>query len=325
MASVTLAESAKLAQDELVAGVIENIITVNQMFTSLPFDGIDGNALAYNRENALGGAGIAGVGTVFDDATDRNPITGETAPIKAAATFTQVTSSLTTIVGDAEVNGLIQATRSGHGNDQTAVQIASKAKHVGRIYQYLMMNGDSGTTDEFDGLINLVSTGQSRTTVGTDGDLLTLDVMDELMDLVTVKDGQVDWFVMHARERRIYRGLLRALGGAAIMEVVELPGGEEIIAYSGVPIFRNDWVDIAQTVGASTDCTTIFAGCFDDGSRSNGIAGLTAEKAMGINVVDVGESETKDERIWRVKWYSGLALFSDKALAAAPGITPSGA
>ena len=27
MASVTLAESAKLAQDELVAGVIENVIT----------------------------------------------------------------------------------------------------------------------------------------------------------------------------------------------------------------------------------------------------------------------------------------------------------
>src|SRR3990172_7623472 len=111
MASVTLAESAKLALNELVAGVIENIITVNQMFAVLPFDGIEGNALAYNRENALDGAGVAGVGTVYDDSTDPNPIPGETAGIKAAATFTQVTASLTTIVGDAEVNGLIQATR----------------------------------------------------------------------------------------------------------------------------------------------------------------------------------------------------------------------
>jgi hypothetical protein len=39
-----------------------------------------------------------------------------------------VTSPLTTIIGDAEVNGLIQATRSGDGNDQTAIQVASKAK-----------------------------------------------------------------------------------------------------------------------------------------------------------------------------------------------------
>ena len=53
MASVTLAESAKLAQDELIAGIIENVITVNQSFAVMPFDGIDGNALAYNRENAL--------------------------------------------------------------------------------------------------------------------------------------------------------------------------------------------------------------------------------------------------------------------------------
>ena len=52
----------------------------------------------------------------------------------------------------------------------------------------------------------------------------------------------------------------------------------------------------------------------------HGIAGLTAENAMGIAVVDVGESETKDERIWRVKWYSGLALFSEKGLAMAPGV-----
>ena len=47
---------------------------------------------------------------------------GTTITAKAATTFTQVTSTLTTIIGDAEVNGLIQATRSGDGNDQKAVQ-----------------------------------------------------------------------------------------------------------------------------------------------------------------------------------------------------------
>jgi hypothetical protein len=114
MATVTLAESAKLAQNELIAGVIENVITVNKFFQVLPFDGIEGNALAYNRENVLG------------DVQTTASVTRSAA--KAAATFTQVTSSLTTIIGDAEVNGLIQATRSGDGNDQTAIQIASKAK-----------------------------------------------------------------------------------------------------------------------------------------------------------------------------------------------------
>lgn len=322
MASVTLAESAKLALNELVAGVIENIITVNQMFDVLPFDGIDGNALAYNRENALGGVGVAGVGTVIGS-TDANPLTAGTGEGKDAATFTQVTSTLTTILGDAEVNGLIQATRSGFGNDQTAVQIASKAKHCGRLYQYMLING-SGAANQFTGLISLVAAGQTIDATATDGDKLALATLDALMDLVTVKDGMVDYFAMHARERRYYRGLLRALGGASVTEVVQLPSGEEVIAYSGVPIFRNDYIPITQTQGGNTDATTIFAGTFDDGSRSNGLAGLTAEKASGISVVDVGESETKDERIWRVKWYAGLALFSEKGLAAAKGITPSG-
>jgi hypothetical protein len=142
------------------------------------------------------------------------------------------------------------------------------------------------------------------------------------MDLVTVKDGEVDYLAMHARERRAYRALLRALGGAAIMEVVELPGGQEIMAYSGVPVFRNDYIPIDQVQGSASNASTVFAGTFDDGSRSNGVAGLTAEQAAGIMVVDVGEKEGADDHIWRVKWYAGSALFSEKGLAAAPGIIP---
>lgn len=305
MASVTLAESAKLAQDLLVAGVIENVITVNKMFEMLPFDGIDGNALAYNRENVLGDVEVKGV--------------GGTITAKGAATFTQVTSTLTTIIGDAEVNGLISATRSGDGNNQTAVQIASKSKSAGRKYQDMLING-TGAADQFNGLINLCASSQKAAT-GANGGALSFPFLDETMDLVTDKDGEVDYWTMHARTIRSYKSLLRGLGGASVNEVITLPSGAEVPAYSGVPIFRNDWIPINQVKGTGSNQTTIFCGTFDDGSRQHGIAGLTASKAAGISVVDVGESETKDERIWRVKWYSGLALFSEKGLACADGIT----
>lgn len=305
MASVTLGESAKLAQNDLVAGVIENIITINRMFEVLPFDGINGNALAYNRENVLGDVDVEGV--------------GDTIGSKAAATFTQVTSSLTTIIGDAEVNGLIQATRSSDGNDQTAVQIGSKAKSAGRKYQDMLITG-TGAANQFDGLINLCVAGQTVAT-GTNGGPISFTFLDELMDLVVDKDGEVDYLTMHARTLRSYNALLRALGGANIGEVVTLPSGTEVPAYRQVPIFRNDYIPINQTKGSGSDQTTIFGGTFDDGSRQNGIAGLTAELMAGINVVDVGEAEGKDEHIWRVKWYCGLALFSEKGLACADGIT----
>ena len=304
MASVTLAESAKLSQDQLTSGLIESIITVNHMYQLLPFEGIDGNALAYNRENALGDVEAIGV--------------GGTITAKAAATFTQVTSSLTKIIGDAEVDGLIQATRSAK-NDQAGIQIASKAKSAGREYQDQLING-SGSSDEFNGLINLCASGQKATTA-TDGSNLSFTILDEMLDLVVAKDGEVDYLVMHARTIRSYKTLLRALGGVTMQEVFELPSGKNVPAYSGVPILRNDWIPTNQVKGGSgAVCTTVFAGVFDDGDMKTGLMGLTAANAYGLHVVDVGEAEAKDEHIWRVKWYCGLALFSELGLSAAEGI-----
>lgn len=309
MASVTLAESAKLAQDDLVAGVIENIITVNQFFDLLPFDGIQGNSLAYNRENVLGDVITATVGTTFSGAGAG----------KAAATFTRVNSDLTTIMGDAEVNGLIQATRSSDGNDQTAVQIASKAKSAGRKYQDMLING-TGAGTEFPGLLNLCPAAQTVDT-GVNGAAFSLDILDELLDLVTAKDGQVDYLMMHARTIRAYKAALRAANGAGAIETVQLASGGRVIGYNDIPIFRNDWIPTNQTKGTGTDQTTIFAGNLDDGSRTMGLSGLTAENASGIMVEDVGIKEDADEHIWRVKWYASLALFSEKAIACADGIT----
>lgn len=308
MASVTLAESAKLAQDELVAGVIENVITVNEMFEIVPFDGIDGNALAYNRENVLGDVQMAGVGSAI---TAKNP-----------ATFTQVTSTLTTIIGDAEVNGLIQATRSGDGNDQKAVQIASKAKSCGRKFQDQLINGD-GTGDNMRGLLSLVAAGQTITANNgaANGAGLSFEDLDALIDLVTDKDGQVDFLMMHSRTRRKYLALLRALGGTSPGDIYTMASGRQVPAYRGIPIFRNDWIPITQTQGTSTTATSVFAGTLDDGSRSHGIAGLTAQNQAGINIKEVGEKEDKDESITRVVWYCGLALFSEKGLACLKGVT----
>lgn len=305
MASVTLAESAKLSQDQLVAGVIENIVTVNPIYEMMPFMPIDGNALSYNRENALGDVQFLGV--------------GGTITAKAAATFTKVTSDLTTLIGDAEVNGLIQATRSNF-TDQAATQVASKAKSIARQYQNTMINGD-GTSNSFTGLLALVPAGQKGLLSGANGSNLSFEILDELIDLVKDKDGQCDYIMMPARTRRAYYALLRALGGASIAESVTLPSGRRVPTYNGVPIFVNDYIPVNQVKGTSgAICTTIFAGTFDDGSGTHGISGLTAMRDFGISVKNIGEKEAADEEITRVKFYCGFANFSQLGIALADGI-----
>lgn len=319
MNSVTLAESAKLALNDLVAGVIENIVTVNQMFEVLPFDGIDGNALAYNRENALGGVITAGVGTDL--------ATANSGEAKRAATFTQVTSTLTKIIGDAEVDNLIQATRSSDGNDQEAVQVASKAKEVGRTYQRLLITGNKATdSTQFDGLDTLTAAGQTITNAAAVRPY-SFALLDELISLVIDKDGQVDYFAANDREIRNHHRLLRALGGATPSDTVELPSGNEVPAYRGTPVFRNDYIPTTQQVAAVSGApngenlqSIVFAGTLDDGSRTHGIAGLTAANESGIQVVPVGEKEDADETITRIRWYCSLANFSQLGLAKANAV-----
>lgn len=320
MPTVTLAEASKLTQDQLIAGLIQNIITVNQMYMFLPFESISSNAVSYNRENVLGGTAFVGIG-------DTDGVIGPTASAgtnlanrqaaKNPTTFTKVTSSLVSLIGDAEVNGFVQSTTSGF-SDQAGIQIAGKVKHAGRLYQDCMING-TGSDNTFPGLLAMTP-GSQQVDTGTNGALLSFDILDQLKDLVLDKDGQVDYIAANRRTIRSYKALVRAAPGTSMTEVVRMTDGASIITYDGIPMLANDYIPINQSKGTSTNTTTIFAGTFDEGGRDKGIAGLTAEKDYGLQVQYVGVHQTKDEEIYRVKWYCGLALFSEKGIASAPGV-----
>jgi hypothetical protein len=289
----------------LIQGVIESIITVNQMFAVLPFEGVDGTAISYNREKVLGDAQALEV--------------GGTITANAPAEYDNVANGLTTLIADADVNGLVEATLSAE-NDQRSAAIASKAKTIGRLYQGMLINGD-GTGNSFAGLTELCADSQKVDTTAN-GAALSFPILDSLISLVVDKDGVVDYFAMNTRTINQYFSLLRGLNGASINETVELPDGKTRVPhYRNVPILRNDYISTNVTKGTSTLTSSVFAGTLSDGTRKTGLSGLTARKAAGIQVIDVGEKETTDDHRWRIKWYCGLALFSEKGLSLADGIT----
>jgi hypothetical protein len=308
MPSITLLESAKLSQNQFVPKIVENVVTVDKFYNILPFQGIEGNALQYQREDALGDVQTLAV--------------GGTITAKAAASFTTVTTNLTTIVGDATINGLIQATRSNY-IDQAEAQVMSKAKSIGRKYADMLINGDKdGDATQFDGLLSLLPVGQS-VSAGDNGAALSFGLLDEAMDLVKDKDGAIDYIIMNSRELRALNVLYRAQGGAGIIETATLPGNTVVPAYRGVPIFRNDWIPVNQTKGNASNASTILMGTLDDGSSTVGITGLHARNNTGISMSYIGELEDADESLYRIKFYSGLALFSNLGIAGITGIIPA--
>lgn len=303
MASLTLVEAAKIQQNPLVSGIIESIVTVNQLYRYLPFDAIIGNALLYSRENALGGVAPIGVG----GGSNTVP-----AAAKTPATFTPVTTPLKALIGDALVDHFIETTM-GTQNSQKGVQVQSKAKSLGRDYQRQFIMGDSSVDPlEFDGLNKLMPAGQIIDAAST---AFNFEMLDEMMSKILSKDGQVDFFMTPDITIRKYMTALRAQGGANATEVRTMPDGQQLMLYRGIPIFRNDYIPVVISNAGATQVTDIYAGCFDDGSRKVGIAGLTSAVQSGIFVTEVGEAELTNDTITRLRFYSSMAIFSELGIA----------
>jgi hypothetical protein len=299
MASLTLVEAAKVQQNKLIRGIIETVVTVNPFYRIYPFDQIVGNALLYTRENAIGGVAPVGIGG------GSNTIP---AGAKTPATFTPVTTPLKAIIGDAMVDHFISVTMSTD-NSQTGLQVGSKAKAMGREYQRQLVLGDSSVDPlEFDGLSKLTPAAQ---TIEAASAALTFDMLDQLIGMVKAKDGQVDFLMMNEQAIRKYKALLRTAPGAGLGEVRDL-GGNKVMYYGEVPIMRNDWL---ATTGVTTQITDIYAGCFDDGSRKVGIAGLTSVNQAGIFISAVGEAEATNDIITRLRFYASLAVFNELGIA----------
>jgi hypothetical protein len=154
------------------------------------------------------------------------------------------------------------------------------------------------------------------------GQALSLTLLDQLLDKVKSKDGEVDFIMMPARTIQSYKNLVRALGGVTETIIYTMPNGttRTVSVYEGVPIFQNDYLSIAETANGAAltggALTSVWAGCWDDGSNKVGAAMIyPAASSMGIQVEAIGASETKDETIVRVKSYSNFALFNRRGLA----------
>ena len=307
MATQTLAQAALLIQNDLVKGVAMDIISINPIFSFMPFTGYEGQGIIVNRELTLGMADELAVGGTI------------TTTMKGASTFTRQTFLATKIIGDAEMDGLVQAQSVSAGVDQTALEISLKAKKVGRLFQQGMATG-TGTSPQMNSLHSMCDAGQYTTAASTQ--VLSFVLLDELLDLVKAKDGEVDWIQMPARTLRALKVLYRGLGGTMPTQVLKMPDGTSRVMYmyEDIPVFKNEYLAVTETAngGALTGGvkTSVWAGCWDDGSQKIGLCGIhPASVPGGIMVHPIGYKETKDEEIWRIKQYANIALFNRKGLA----------
>uniref|UniRef100_A0A831X8V4 Phage major capsid protein n=2 Tax=Thermorudis TaxID=1649508 RepID=A0A831X8V4_9BACT len=292
--AMTKVEAAKLTNDLLLRGVIETIVKESSVLLMLPFMEVTGTALTYNREATMPQAQFYDVGDTWSEATP---------------TFTQVTVPLRILGGDADIDNFLQQTYA-NPNDLEAVVLESRAKAVAHAFTESFYIGDTAVNPKsFDGLRKLVPAAQTISP-GANGGSLTLDLMDQLIDLV--KPGKPDALLMSKRTRRKLSALRRASGNLLETDVDQF--GRRALYYDGIPILVDDFIPDNETLGTGTNLSSIYAVKF-------GSAGVMGLENGGIQVVRVGDLETKDASRWRVKWYVSLAVFSELGVARLQGIT----
>lgn len=297
------AEAEKLSNNELVAGVIEEIIDRDPLFYLLPFQGVNGKAYVYDRENTLSEA----------DFLDPNDPVNE-----GAATFTEVTARLRILAGDVDVDKFLQATMSDT-NNQKAIQIAAKAKALARKFRRTLVNGDNtANPKEFDGMWKLVANDRKIAAGAGPTNNLSLSMLDELLDAVP---NGADFIMMRPGTLRYYRGLLRAAGGTEPQHIMIKDFGM-VMAHNGVPIIVNDFMSSVEALNGSAltggTYASVYAGRLNE---ADGIHGIYGGSSAGIVVEDIGTVQNKDATRTRLKWYCGLALKSTKSLARIHGLS----
>lgn len=298
--ALTLAESAKLSENDLQRGVIETFVLESAVLDRVPLVEVNGNAYAYNEEATLPGVEFRAVNAAYAEST---------------GTINPRTENLVILGGDADVDTFIVRTR-GNLNDQRAIQTRMKVKAAITKYQDAFVNGDTAVdANSFDGLKKRVTGTQlvSGPVAGTgpvSGGHAFFDLLDDLISRVP---GGADALYMNSAIRAKIQSSARRIGG---FDMTRDDFGRTVQTYNGIPLLdigkKADGTDIIPLTEPSGDATptndtsSIYAVSFSQGEDEAGVAGLSNG---GVQVKDLGEIDAKPVFRTRIEFFTGLAVF----------------
>lgn len=301
----TLAEASKYATNQVLSGVVETIVKEAPILSLLPFMEVNGNALQYNRENAMSSVAWYDPGDTWTEGTN---------------TVTQVTAALKILGGDADTDQFLARSRSSFA-DLEAETIIGKSKAMAHQFENDLIYGDTAVNaKQFDGihkLLNGLSGQQIHAGSGTTGAAGTLSNLDALIDLI--RPGKPDCLVMSRRTRRGISALRRSQGHVLDSEVNLF--GTRVSFYDGIPIFVNDFISDVEAIASGSFSASTGGATSSIFALKFGLEGLQGIESGGISVEPIGALETKDAHRNRVKWYVSLALFATLGIARYDGIT----
>lgn len=290
--------AAMMSREQLERGAVEEIIDRDELFALFPFTHVNGKSYDYRREETI---------------SEGSFLSPYQAVPEGASTFTEVQEKLRILGGDVDIDKFLKSTQSDH-NDQVGLQLAAKAKGMGRLFRRTLVNGDAAVNPlEFNGIKKLVPATQTLI-AGANGGSVNLGMVDELKD--AVKLG-ADVLMMREGTWRAIKEILRTFGGNTATTVMVNNFGHPIPALDGTPVIINDFIKADEVQGTATKTTSIYALRLNE---VDGFHGIVGGEAAGLTYEFIGTVQNKDAERHRLKWYVGTALKATHSVARLKGI-----
>ena len=297
MAGISLAQSARMTNDVLQAGVIEVLATESKLLQLLPFMNVQGSGYTYNIEKNLGSAQFRKVNGGYTIAEI------ETIPV----------TERIVILGDEAVVDTYQIAVESDINNLMAIEVALRTKAIAHKFEKCFINGGSKSTtagvpsetvaNEFVGILPRYT---EATPANIPTEALTLfqaqviekseDLIADLDTLLDMVVGGADCLIMNKKTRRQLTAK-----GRAFCEYRQGEFGTQFVQYGGVDIVDIDGELLADDI--------IIAAKF---GAKEAVCGL---QNGGVRVTALGEMESQPQLKTRIEWFVGLAVFNPKAVA----------
>lgn len=281
-----------LTPEDLRAGIALSVIENNPALELLPARYTD-TKYEWNKENALATASAIDI--------DTGTITPN------ALTYSRESVSLKAIVSQ------VKQPTFNRQNSEAAISSAI-ARELSKAYGRYFITGDSNANaEEFDGLerITTVNSTDDVSTVPTNGESFSIANMRKLY--FEMKDG-VSFYAMHRDALSRYLALAIAEPGGSTEQMVIQ--GQNFFTFHGSPIFTFDAIATDVDQGTATDTTSIYAvKVSPDEFSSVGLCGIYSSAfPMGMQLRDLGSSETTLHDHMRGEWYTALVAHNDYAV-----------
>ena len=293
--AVTLAQAAALEADPVRRGALEEAVNVSLVWDRLPFENIQGNSFAYDKDKVLPGTGFRTVNEAY---------------VESTGVINQDTERLVILGGDADVDQFIEKTMQSSRGVLMADQVRMKLESAQATYVDAMFNGDVSVDPKgFDGLRKRLVGSQvidSEAPANSEG---FLDELDELFGSVA---GGPD--VVYGPSQAIARlkSLGRKIGGADYINS-EITGKREF-TWNGVPFIDpgEHWSGRKILGYDTTNGGDLYAVKF---ATSLGVSGVMGITNGGLNAYFLGELQEKPAIRTRIDFYTGLVVQGGKAAA----------